>query len=80
MLYGIARQEVYGLLESKGVEAAVKPRENSILETPSEARRKAVEDYRRPEEHNDRASCEGVHIQHAHKPISSKPAGEEKRR
>ncbi|MBO3842712.1 MAG: IS5 family transposase, partial [Candidatus Brockarchaeota archaeon] len=39
--------EAYRLLESKGIEAIIKPRENSISDTPSEARRKAVEGYRR---------------------------------
>ena len=33
---------VYELSESKGVEAAVKPRKNSRIDTPSEARGRAV--------------------------------------
>lgn len=39
--------EIYELLESKGVEAAIKPRKNSRSETPSEARGRAVSLYRR---------------------------------
>jgi len=39
--------EVYEMLESKGVEAVIKPRRNSRLDTPSEARREAVNLYRR---------------------------------
>ena len=39
--------EVYELLESKGIEAAIKPRRNSRLDTPSKARREAVNLYRR---------------------------------
>ena len=38
---------VYELLEQKGIEAAVKPRRNSILDTPSEPRRRAVTQYKR---------------------------------
>ena len=37
---------VYELSESKGVEAVVKPRKNSRIDTPSEARRRAVRLYR----------------------------------
>jgi len=39
--------DVYDLLEAKGVEAVVKPRRNSRLDTRSPARRRAVELYRR---------------------------------
>ena len=39
--------EVYELLESKGIEAVVKPRRNSRLDTPSEPRRRAVTLYKR---------------------------------
>jgi len=38
---------VYELLESKGIEEAIKPRRNSRLDTPSNARREAVNLYRR---------------------------------
>jgi len=38
---------VYELLEQKGIEAAVKPRRNSRLDTPSEHRRRAVTLYKR---------------------------------
>ena len=38
--------EVYELLESKGIDAVVKPRRNSRLDTPSEPRRKAVTTYK----------------------------------
>jgi len=39
--------KVYKLLEHKGVEAVIKPRRNSRLDTPSEPRRKAVTAYTR---------------------------------
>ncbi len=39
--------EVYELLDSEGIEAAIKPRRNSRLDTPSKARRDAVNLYRR---------------------------------
>jgi len=39
--------EIYELLESKGIEAVIKPRRNSRLDTPSEARRRAVTAYKR---------------------------------
>jgi len=39
--------EIYELLESKGIEAAIKPRKNSRSDTPSEARREAVRLNRR---------------------------------
>jgi len=39
--------KVYGLLESKSIEAVIKPRRNSRLDTPSEPRRKAVTLYKR---------------------------------
>ena len=39
--------DVYELLDSRGIEAAIKPRKNSRLDTPSKARRKAVNLYRR---------------------------------
>ena len=39
--------EIYELLESKGIEEAIKPRRNSRLDTPSEARRRAVTAYKR---------------------------------
>lgn len=39
--------EIYELLESKGVEAAIKPRKNSRSDTPSEARGRNVSLYRR---------------------------------
>ena len=39
--------DIYELLESKGIEAAIKPRRNSRLDTPSEARRGAVRLHRR---------------------------------
>ncbi|MEM3013346.1 MAG: transposase, partial [Candidatus Bathyarchaeia archaeon] len=39
--------EVYELLESKIIEAAIKPRRNSRMDTPSEPRRRAVAMYKR---------------------------------
>jgi len=39
--------KVYGLLESKSIEAVVKPRRNSRLDTPSKPRRRAVTLYKR---------------------------------
>jgi len=39
--------QVYELLESKGIEAVIKPRRNSRLDTSSEPRRKAVIQYKR---------------------------------
>jgi len=39
--------EIYELLESKGIEAIIKPRRNSRLDTPSEPRRRAVTLYKR---------------------------------
>lgn len=39
--------EVYELLWSKGIEAAIKPRRNSRLDTPSKARRVIVKQYKR---------------------------------
>ena len=39
--------EVYKMLEQKGIEAAIKPRRNSRLDTLSEPRRKAVTAYKR---------------------------------
>lgn len=39
--------KVYELLESKGIEAVIKPRRNSRLDTPSEARRRAVALHKR---------------------------------
>ena len=39
--------EIYELLESKGIEAVIKPRRNSRLDTPSEPRRRAVTLYKR---------------------------------
>lgn len=39
--------DIYELLDSKGIEAAIKPRKNSRLDTPSEARRGAVRLHRR---------------------------------
>jgi len=38
--------KIYQTLKSKGIEAAIKPRRNSRLETPYEARRKAVIQYK----------------------------------
>ena len=38
--------EIYELLKSKGVEAVIKPRRSSRLDTPSEARRMEVELYK----------------------------------
>ena len=38
--------KVYELLESKGIEAVIKPRQNSRLDTPSEPRRRAVTQYK----------------------------------
>jgi len=38
--------KIHKLLESKGIYAAIKPRRNSRLDTPSEARRKNVSLYR----------------------------------
>jgi len=38
--------KLYELLEKKGVEAAIKPRKNSRLYTPSEPRRRAVTQYK----------------------------------
>ncbi len=37
--------KVYELLEQKGIEAVIKPRRNSRLDTPSQPRRKAVTSY-----------------------------------
>ncbi len=39
--------DIYELLESKGIEAVIKPRRNSRLDAPSKARRRAVRMYRR---------------------------------
>jgi len=39
--------KVYRLLEEKGIEAVIKPRRNSRLDTPSEHRRRAVTLYKR---------------------------------
>jgi len=39
--------EIYEILESKGIEAVIKPRRNSRTDTPSEARRVAVSLNRR---------------------------------
>lgn len=39
--------KAYGLLESKSIEAVIKPRRNSRLDTPSEPRRRAVTEYKR---------------------------------
>ena len=39
--------KVYRLLEEKGIEAVIKPRRNSRLDTPSEPRRRAVIRYKR---------------------------------
>ena len=39
--------KVYRLLESKSIEAVIKPRRNSRLDTPSPARRRAVTQYKR---------------------------------
>jgi len=39
--------KVYELLESKSIEAVIKPRRNSRMDTPSEARRRAVTAYKR---------------------------------
>jgi len=39
--------KVYRLLEQKGIEAVIKPRKNSRLDTPSEPRRRAVTLYKR---------------------------------
>jgi len=39
--------KVYRLLEEKGIEAVIKPRRNSRLDTPSEPRRRAVTLYKR---------------------------------
>lgn len=39
--------DIYELLEPKGIEAAIKPRRNSRLDTPSEARGRNVSLYRR---------------------------------
>ena len=39
--------KIYELLESKRIEAAIKPRRNSRLDTPSETRRRAVTQYKR---------------------------------
>lgn len=38
--------KVYRLLEEKGIEAVIKPRRNSRLDTPSEPRRRAVIQYK----------------------------------
>jgi len=38
--------EIHELLEEKGVEAVIKPRQNSRLDTPSEPRRRAVTRYK----------------------------------
>ena len=39
--------EVYEVLKSKGIDAIIKPRKNSRLDTPSKATRKAVKQYKR---------------------------------
>ena len=39
--------EIFELLRSKGIEAVIKPRKNSRIDTPSEARRAAVRLHRR---------------------------------
>jgi len=39
---------IHELLETKGVEAIVKPRRNSRLNTRSEARRRAISAYKSP--------------------------------
>jgi len=39
--------KVYQMLEQKGIEAVIKPRRNSRLDTPSEPRRKAVAQHKR---------------------------------
>lgn len=41
---------VYELFEQKGIEAIIKPRRNSRLDTPTEPRRKVVMLYKRLEE------------------------------
>ena len=42
----IDSSKIYQTLKSKGIEAAIKPRRNSRMETPYEARRKAVIQYK----------------------------------
>jgi hypothetical protein len=39
--------DIYELLRSKGIEAAIKPRQNSRIDTPSEARREEVKPFKK---------------------------------